>query len=505
MAAPPPADAPPRPPGALGTEAVRADLPRRAVRSGAVAFAAQPVKLAVGAVAMAVLARLLRPADFGLIAMTTPLVALVMALRNLGVDSAMVQREDLSHGQMSALYWWTQGVNGAVFVAMAAAGPALAWFYGEPALVGVTAALAAGHFVFALAMPHEALVMRQMRFEALTALQLGAVVVGVAVALGAAALGAGYWALVLELAVPQVVVGVGLWALCPWRPGRPRRLDRGAREMVAYGGHLTGYRLLSRLADQLDRVLIGYASGAAALGLYDIARRWGYLPVERVYQPLSSVAVAGFSRAQGHPARYRSHVRRGVLPVFALVLPALAFAWAEADALLPLLLGPQWGGAVPIFRVLVAGFAVDAVGKVAKWFYLAEGATRRQLRWGLVATPVQVAALVVGARWGALGVAWALTASTVVLTPAALAYCLRASPVRWADLGHALWRPAVATAVAAGALGLAGPGGAGLVALGLRTGLFGVAYAAAWLALPGGRAEAAALLRRLRAARRPAP
>jgi PST family polysaccharide transporter len=269
--------------------------------------------------------------------------------------------------------------------------------------------------------------------------------------------------------------------------------------MLSYSLNLTGYRIVTRLGTQLDRVLIGFVSGAAPLGLYDVARRWAYFPVDKVYQPMFDVAVSSFSRAQHDARLYRKFVRRGLLPLFALSMPALAFAVVEAEALILFLLGPQWDGAVPLFRLLALAVWVGSLQRVTKWFYMAEGTTQRQLRWGLISTPVLVAAVAVGAFWGAMGVAVAFAAAIVALTGPALAFSLHTSPITGRDIAAATWRSFTAAGAAAAALYLAAPLlpqpevlAARIAVSGL---VYGVLYVVTWVGMPGGLRAAVDLLR----------
>ena len=427
------------------TDEVRTDLRARTLRSGAVMMAAQPLRLILGVGATVLLARLLSPSDFGLIAMVTPLLPIIAALQNAGFDTATVQRESATHDHVSVLFWLGLRINLALVVCLVLAGPVLAWLYGHGELIGITWALAGGILAVSLASQHESLMKRQMRFEPLTLIDLSSLAAGVGAAIAAALLGAGYWALVLEIVVMQTVRSGLLWMVCRWRPSRPVRrsgLDETGRAMVSYGLHLTGHRLLTRIGAQLDRVLVGALSGAAVLGLYDMARRWAFFPFEKVYEPVFDVAVSSFSRAQHDPKTYRAYVRRSLLPVFGLALPALAFAFVEADAIILLLLGGQWGEVAPLFQILAVAVYVGSLQRITKWIYLAEGTTARQLRWGLISTPVLIAAVATGAIWnGATGIALGFTLATVTLTIPAIMYCLKPSPLAVRDLLTAVWAP----------------------------------------------------------------
>ncbi len=486
------------------TNSLTKDLEERAVQSGFITFASQPIKLTIGIGSTVVLARLLNPADFGLLAMVTPLIVLINSLRNFGLETALIQREDLDHEQVSALFWLSLKINAVVVTFMVLMAPVLAWFYGEWRVMGITVAMAVGILSLCLAVQHESLLKRQMRFGALTLIEMGAILAGAMVAIGAAFVGAGYWALVLQVVVMQLTQSVSFWLVCGWRPDkyvRNSKLDTNLRTMVSYGAHLTGFRFINRIGTQLDQILIGYFSGATALGLYSVAQRWAYFSFDKVYIPLFDVAVSSLSRAQHDPKMYRAYCRKGMLPLFALCMPALAFSFVEARNVILVLLGNQWLDAVPLFQLLAIAVFVGSMNRVTKWFYLSGGQTQRQFRWGLISTPVMILAVAVGTKWGAYGVAMGFTIATCLLTYPSIAFCLKTMPLSLRDFWGVVWKPAFASLAAAGILFVSRTilPGRGNVFLELLGGLivFVLAYVLIWIILPGGQQALAESLKNL--------
>jgi PST family polysaccharide transporter len=250
-----------------------------------------------------------------------------------------------------------------------------------------------------------------------------------------------------------------------------------------------------------DRILVGSAGGAATLGLYDSARRWAFYPVNELFMSLSDVALATFSRVSGDAARYRELLRRALLPVLAISLPVVAFVFVDAHDVVRILLGSQWDAAVPFVRWMSVAAFFGALARPTQWFYLSSGETGRQLRWAVfVQTPVMLASVLIGSRWGAGGIAAGFTAGTAVLAIPAVAWALRNSPFRFRDFVRVAARPVLASLVAAGTVGavlLADPD-PGFIAFAVRLGLFAVAYTATWMGLPGGRRDTAEILSVLR-------
>ena len=258
---------------------------------------------------------------------------------------ATVHQEDVSSRQVGALFWLNAKLNAAVTTLMICMAPPLAWFYDEARLVSITLVMAVGVFGMGLAAQHESLLRRQMRFGTLTLIEVGA-----AAGIAAALLGAGYWALVLQFLVTRLSSTAAAWIACDWRPrwGDRRREDAGLelQSLLSFGGYYTGFSVVAHLGRNLDRVLVGYLSGAAAMGLYDKAYRWSIFPVNQLYAPLMNVAISGLSRVRDNAERFRTYYRRGLLPVFAVSMPVLAFCMIEARPAIFVLLGDQWLAAV---------------------------------------------------------------------------------------------------------------------------------------------------------------
>lgn len=481
---------------------LQSNLKQRSVKSGLVAIAAQPIKLVIGIGGTMVLARLLVPADFGLLAMVQPFLSIADSLSNLGMETATVQRQELNREEASAIFWLSLKINVLVIGGLLLAGPLLAHFYGQPELVGIVTCLALGFASLCLSFQHMSLLKRQMRFELLTTIEVVALVVGVGVAIATAWMGLGYWALALQLTTFQVVKGVAYWMVCDWRPQRApasAEIKQNLRSTVSYGIHLTAFRCISRIGMKMDRVLLGYIGGASSLGFYSMAYQWAYFPFWQIYHPLFDVAVSSFSRSLADPDRYRLYCRRGLLLIFAVCMPALACLFVLADDVTLFMLGDQWLEIVPMFRVLLVAVFVGIAYRVTKWIYVSAGETKHQFRWSLIHTPVMILAIAIGVQWGAFGVAVGYAVGICLLSYPAMIYCVQRTPIALSDFLGVLWRPAIASILAAALLYVAQPmvPSTPILFFDICVGglLYGLFYGFAWLVLPGGYTEARSILK----------
>jgi O-antigen/teichoic acid export membrane protein len=467
---------------------VPTDLRRRTVRGGLTVAAVQVAQFILTLVSTAVLARLLAPADFGLIAMAAAVSQFLLLFRDLGLSAATVQRAELTRANVNALFWINTALGLAVGVLLAAVSPLLARFYGQAEIRGVMIALAFGVVVAGTSVQHSALLRRQMRFTALATIELSSQAAGLIVAIALARLGGGYWALVAFQLVQSTAGAVGVWLAIGWRPDWPA--VRGARPMLSFGSGLTVFNVLTYTVRNLDNVMLGYAAGASGLGFYTRAYSLLLLPIDRVRSPLSAVVVPALSRLQHDALRFRSYFLSAITTIAAAGMPTVVFLFVFADQAIPLVLGPGWESSITLFRILAPAAFVETFNTVGSWACLPRGRTGRLVRWQAFATTVMATSFVIGVQWGSVGLAAAVSISTVALRLPAMFYLLKDSWVRPSDVLAALYRPAGAS-IAAGLMvvllrrEMVAIGGPALMVLAVP--VFAIAYIALLFGLPGGQ------------------
>jgi PST family polysaccharide transporter len=415
------------------TNHLMTDLKGRSLRGGVVTVASQMCKFLLNMAAIVVLARLIAPEDFGLIAMVATVTNLVVVFKDMGLSMATVQRAEINHAQVSTLFWVNVVFSLAIALLIAALAPAIAWFYGEPRLTPITLVLASGLALSGLMVQHEALMRRQMQFTDLATLQIVSMLVGTGTAIVLALHGAGYWALVLKQLAEQITSTVGVWMMCGWRPGLPVRRS-GVRSMLAFGSHLTGFNIVNYFARNLDNVLIGWRWGAQPLGLYDKAYQLLLLPIQQINTPFAAVATPALSRLVDSPERYRQTYLRILDKVAMLTMPGVAFMIVTSDWLVRVVLGSQWSDASRIFAWLGIAAFTQPVSNTTGWLFMTQSRTRDMLQWGLIGGFLSVASIIAGLPWGTVGVAASYSISGLVIrTPLLYWFVGRTGPVRTTD------------------------------------------------------------------------
>ena len=430
------------------TDHLLADLKGRAVRGGAVTLSAQAIKFVLQMGSTMVLARLLTPADFGLIAMVAAFTGFVGLFKDAGLSMATIQREQITHKQVSTLFWINVGLSVLLMTITAAMAPMIAWFYGEPRLTWITLAFASTFVLGGLTVQHQALLRRQMQFKKLAVIEIVAMATSVVVAIVVSVLTRSYWALVCIPIGTTIIHVVGVWSASGWRPGLPQR-GIGVKPMLKFGGNLTAFSMINHFARNADNILLGWYWGASPVGLYSKAYGLLLLPIRQISAPISGVATPALCRLQQDPANFRSTYCSALRSILFLSLPIISISIVLADVLVHVFLGEQWEDAAIVFRLLAIGALVQPICNTFGWFYIALDETGRMFRVGAAASAAYVIAFVIGLPFGVNGVALSWSICIWIIAPFLFMMAVKNASVCFIDVARAAaWPSLVASAAA---------------------------------------------------------
>lgn len=394
-------------------------LGRQAARGGAVTMGGQLLRVAVQAVSLVVLARLLEPEAFGYLAMVMALVGVAETVRDAGLANAAIQARTLSDAERDNLFWLNTVVGAVLTGVGIACAPLVAAFYGRPELADVTRWVSLSFLVNSLATQHRASLVRGLRLGAAAVADVVGPAAGLCAAVVVALAGGGYWALVVQQLVAASVMSAGLVLAARWVPGLPRR-DVSVRPFVRYGSNLLGAQLLGYATRNIDTVILGVRFGAGVAGLYSRVYQLMALPIRQVTWPANRVALPVLSRVQDDAARYRAYLLAGQTVLLHTIVPALALASALAGPVVEIVLGARWAAAAPALAVLAIGGVLEAAGFAPGWVLQSAGRTGALLRFTLATRPVVVLAVAGGSWFGMTGAALGYAASTAVVWPLGL-------------------------------------------------------------------------------------
>ncbi len=434
----------------FSSEAIREDLRGKTVRGGVYVGAAQGVCALISLAAVPVLARLLDPADYGLIAMVAVFTNFARMFVDAGLSMATVQQEKITAPQVSNLFWIASSLGVLVAIVVACLSPVVAWIFSEPRLIPITLALTISYVLSGLTIQHQALLRRRMQFRSLAAIQIASVllsqIVGIAWAWRRYEQADDYWALVWIPLTTAAVVLVGSWMACPWRPNAPKR-GVGTRQMVGFGANLTGFNFANYFARNADKMLIAWWWGPTLLGYYERAYKIAFIPIQMVSAPLASVTITSLSRITEDAPRYRRYYLFVTESLLMFIMPAMALAFSTSDWVVLMLLGPEWTPSVPVFRWLVLAIAFQPLSHTTGWLFVSQGRSREMFLWGCFGAATIVVAFLIGLPYGPATVAAMYALSGIfVRLPVVCWLAGKKGPVRLGDLTRTLPLPILSSA-----------------------------------------------------------
>ena len=437
---------------------LQTDIRRRSINGGTQTLIAQAAKVIVQMASMALFARLLSPEDYGLFGIVMGITAFGTIIRDMGLSTATIQTEVLSHSQSSTIFWVTISQSLLLALLTVATAPLVCAFFKDDRLFSLLAVMSSSYVIWAAGSQHLALLRRQMRYTALSYIEVSSVTLGVLIGVAAAFSGAKIWSLVYAQVAIASISTIGSWIACKWRPGLPAR-GTGVRPMLRFGQHLTGFSLLSYLNRNLDNLLIGRWCGTSVLGLYDRAYQIHMFPAMQVCWPVASVAIGALSRLRHEPNRFNEYSRTAVLLACTVSMPAIAYLFVKADLVVSLLLGNQWMESVPLLRALALAAFIDPILISFNWICVAGNQTSKLFRARVAQSILTVAAFLIGIRWGAMGVALAVSVTRLIVVIPTLLYCSKNTTFKKGELLAAPLPPAIAAAIAGVLVGIIRVGG----------------------------------------------
>jgi PST family polysaccharide transporter len=390
-------------------------LKRQSVHGSAMTFAAQGTRFLIKLATQVLIARLLLPADYGLVAMVAPILSLSYLMGELGLGQAIILQPSITAAEISSLFWFSLALNSVLAGTLMLLSPGIAWLYHEPRTIEITLALAALLPITGLAAQHIALLNRQMRFVPLAVLDVVPPAVGLAAGLAAALSEWGYWSLIAVAAAEAASTVIVGWSLSRWRPGRPIRHGQIGK-LIRMGGDITGYNLAGYVATSCDNILLGVFQGSAALGLYDRGRRLVTQPIGQLLIPVGRVAMPLLTRLRPDAYRYKCAYLDMLRILMLAAMPGILFAMMMARPLIVFLLGGRWEGVAPVFAWLCLGSLASPLYSSTFWLFTTQDRTRRQMIYVTATSVISVIAFVAGLPWGPVGVAAGAGLSFVLLS-----------------------------------------------------------------------------------------
>lgn len=362
-------------------------------------------------------ARLLSPVDYGLMALAGIWTGIIVLLAEFGLGAAIVQFRDLDARELNTCFWLTMGVAALGYGALFLGAPFIAEWFGAPRLSAVLRVAGLALPLVAVRVVPDALLRQRIELDRVSRAEVAASLATIPVVVGLAWAGAGVWALVTGALVTPLVQGSVIFALVPWRPG-VRVGGRRVRELLRYSLAILGTRVCWAIYEQADAFVLGKVAGDVVLGFYSMAKQLALQPVEKVSAMISQLATPVMAELQADREGLRAAFLRAVRLVAWAVFPLCIGLMLVARDLVEIVLTDKWISAVPVIQVLSMYALIRSVAILLPPALMAR--YRARFLFGYTAGQLVIMPLAFWAGavwWGAIGVALAwVTAYPIALT-----------------------------------------------------------------------------------------
>jgi O-antigen/teichoic acid export membrane protein len=400
-----------------------------------------------------VLARILGPQSYGVIAAATVYINLMALLLDQGLSAALIQRPEVTRRMAGATAMLNLVVAGLLGAATWFAAPRVSDFFGVDQLEPILRLLACAIPLKALAITPRAMLSREMQLHRVGAADIAAAAAGSVAGIGAALAGAGPWSMVYQVVATDLVCSSLLLAAS--RGPLPNFAFRAVAPLFRFSASVFATDCLAYFSRNMDNILVGRVLGVSALSLYGMAYRILVVPVQLIGQTVNRVMFPAFARSAGRREEVAASLVAATRVLAISAIPLMTFVACAAPELIDLVLGPEWLPAAALVSVLAIGGARETVFYVTPSLMKGLGQSALIVRYEILAAVVQVGGIVVGLQFGILGVAVGYTAAGFVLTPVLLRIQTRLTGVTarsqlasilpaahaalWGAAGYGLW------------------------------------------------------------------
>lgn len=417
---------------------------RAMVRGAGWMVAMRLVIRSIGLVSTVILARLLVPADFGLVAMATMIYGLIEIMGEFGFEIVLIQKQDAGRDWYDTA--WTMSILRGLVIALVLIGVAVpaAGFFDEPRLAPILYVLAGSAVIAGFANIGTVEFLKQMTFGRDFRFMVSQKLVSFTVTMALAFILRSYWALVIGMVSSMVAKVVFSYAMHPYRP----RLSLARwRDIMEFSKWLLANNVLGFLLTRGDTFFISKLVGAHGLGLYAVAHEISNMPTSELIAPIRRAIFPGYARlADDRPALRESFIAGWAL-ILSLGVPMALGIWLVGDPLVRVFLGPKWLDAIPLIQVLAIYGLMTTFSTNSGPVYLALGKPKILTCLMAGGAVVLFPLLYWGtSQAGAYGAAWALVTTWTVWVVADLSIISRLLNIRARQFLSAGWRTGFAAA-----------------------------------------------------------
>ncbi len=410
----------------------------------------------MGLISTAILARMLAPADYGLLGMAMVVTGFVSMFRDLGTSMAVVQRREISGSLLSTIFWANIATSVALLTFTILAAPLAAAFFTEPRLTALIMALAPTFVISSFSVVQQSLLQREVEFDRLAKVEVASSLASYSVGIACAFLGWGVWSLVAQAYAAPLTLAILLWINADWRPSRTFSIT-DLRAISRFSLNLVAYNSINYWARTADNALIGRFIGPAALGYYAMAYRLMTYPIAAVSGLVGRILIPVLSRLQDDQKAFREAYLRTVSAISIVTFPLLVGGSVLARPMVDAVFSSKWEPMVSPLIVLCLVGVNQSIATMTGNIYVAKGRTDLMFQVGSACTAIYLIGIVVGLNWGVFGVSVGYGIADLLATAVDYSFSFRLIGLTIGRFARAIQWPVLGCGVMAITASLASP------------------------------------------------
>ncbi|GAB2767727.1 lipopolysaccharide biosynthesis protein [Salinimicrobium soli] len=430
----------------LNKEFKTSSLSKISLKGGAINILAQILNFLIQIGTLSIMARIIPPSGFGIVAMAGSVTGFIMIFKDLGLSMATVQKEEINEQQISNLFWINILIGIGLACLVVAISPLVAEFFMEPEIKFILIFSSIGLFIGALTIQHQALLRRKMDFFSLAIIDVSAKLIGSVISILIAYKLKNYWPLVLLPIIISFFYLIGVLIVLPWKPKFYKKKSNTG-DLLNFGKNMTVYGVINYFARTGDNIIIGKFVGASSLGFYSRAYSLMMLPIGQLIAPLTSVMVPTLSRLQKNPNDFRKHYSNSLMLIAYLTLPLITTLGILGRDVVLIVLGEKWVPAIELYQILCFAAFWQPMLSTTGWILTSLNQTKRIVKWGWINSILLLLTFLIGINWEVKGLTIAYAIYMWVIVLPNFMFVIKYTPVKISDFFKAIKKPIINTLI----------------------------------------------------------
>ena len=364
------------------------------------------------------LARLLPPSDYGLMAMATVVTNFALLLKDQGTSAVLIQKEMLSNRTITTIFWFNIIIGLVIAFSIIGFSSAISIYFKQPQLIPILCSLAIVFPISSSASSHQSLLERNSEFKKLAIIEIISSTLAMIAAVIAAIQGWGVYSLVLQALLISLLSSIQIWSISTWRPdGKPSFEEM--KSILPFTSHMTGFQLITYFFRNMDSIIIGRMLGVASLGTYSMAYKIMLLPVQNITWAASRALYPVMSRQQTALNEMGQLYLQTISLIAFITAPLMAGIFALREIFVAVAFGNHWLNVAGVLAWLAPVGFIQSISSTTGTVFMALGKTKVLMYFALFSAFVHITAYFIGSAWGLEGVAEAyLIAALFTALPA---------------------------------------------------------------------------------------